>query len=187
MRPRMGLVAAWRLKRRAVSFVRTLFAEPDAQQVAWLASLEPNGDEDHARWELRYARRAAGLLAAQRDAVDDRTAAAVGRALSDAFHGDHTIARERADVALRQFNERLADYREVLAARQATPTRQRLGQVLLTFLGRPTSATEDTATRAGEIVDEALASANAALRREFGDVSLPENVTPSEVAGRSAT
>lgn len=179
-----GFLAAWRLKRHAVSFVQSLFAEPEPEQVAWLTALEPNGDEDHARWELRYARRAAGMLAAQRDAVDDRTAAAVGRALTEAFHADRTIARDRAEVALRQFNERLAAYREVLAARQTTPTRQRLGQVLLTFLGRPTSASEDTAIRAGEIVEQALASANAALRREFGDVSLPENVVPSEAAGR---
>jgi len=124
------------------------------------------------------------MLAAQRDDVDDRTAAAVGRALTESFHGDRTIARDRAEVALRQFNERLAAYREVLAARQTTPTRQRLGQVLLTFLGRPTSASEDTAVRAGEIVEQALASANGALRREFGDVTLPENVVPSEAAGR---
>ena len=184
MAPGGGFIAAWRLKRHAVSFVRTLFAEPEPAHVAWLTSLEPNGDEDHARWELRYARRAAGMLAAQRDAVDDRTGAAVGRALSEAFHGDHTIARERAHVALRQFNERLAAYREVLAARQTTPTRQRLGQVLLTFLGRPTSPSEDTASHAGEIVEGELASANAALRREFGDVTLPEHAVPSEVAGR---
>jgi hypothetical protein len=184
MVPGGGFLAAWRLKRHAVSFVGSLFAEPEPDQVAWLAALEPNGDEDHARWELRYARRAAGMLAAQRDAVDDRTAAAVGRALTEAFHADHTIARDRAEIALRQFNERLAAYREVLAARQTTPTKQRLGQVLLTFLGRPTSASEDTATRAGEIVEQALASANAELRREFGDVSLPENIVPSEAAGR---
>jgi hypothetical protein len=164
--------------------VQSLFAEPEPEQIAWLTALEPNGDEDHARWELRYARRAAGMLAAQRDAVDDRTAAAVGRALTESFHGDRTIARDRAEVALRQFNERLAAYREVLAARQTTPTRQRLGQVLLTFLGRPTSASEDTAVHAGEIVEQALASANGALRREFGDVTLPENVVPSEAAGR---
>ena len=179
-----GFLAAWRLKRHAISFVQSLFAEPEPEQIAWLTALEPNGDEDHARWELRYARRAAGMLAAQRDAVDDRTAAAVGRALTESFHGDRTIARDRAEVALRQFNERLAAYREVLAARQTTPTRQRLGQVLLTFLGRPTSASEDTAVRAGEIVEQALASANGALRREFGDVTLPENVVPSEAAGR---
>ena len=184
MRPGTGFLSAWRLNRRAVSFVRSLFAEPEPEQVAWLAALEPNGDEDHARWELRYARRAAGMLAAQRDAVDDRTAAAVGRALTDAFHGDHTIARERADVALRQFNERLSAYREVLATRQATPTRQRLGQVLLTFLGRPTSATEDTAAHAGDVVEQALSSANATLRREFGDVVLPANVVPSEAGTR---
>ena len=179
-----GWLAAWRVKRHAVSFVRSLFAEPDAEQVAWLAALEPNGDEDHARWELRYARRAAGMLAAQRDAVDDRTGAAVGRALTEAFHADHTIARDRAEIALRQFNERLAAYREVLATRQTTPTRQRLGQVLLTFLGRPTSASEDTSAHAGEIVEHALAEANAALRREFGDVSLPEHIVPSEAVGR---
>lgn len=183
---RGGLLAAWRLRRHAASYVGALWGEPDPADVAFLASHEPNGDEDHARWELRYARRAAALLAAQRDAVDDRTAAAVARALDAAFQQDRLIARDRLAIASRQFNERLAAYREVLTTREGTPLVPRLGLVLLTFLGRPTSAGDPLALRAGTVVTDALASANEALRREFGTVELPEDVAPSKaVAARS--
>ncbi|HEX2716581.1 MAG TPA: hypothetical protein VHM67_02815 [Gemmatimonadaceae bacterium] len=183
--PLGGFLAAWRLRRHAASYVRTLWREPDAADVAFLKSHEPNGDEDHARWELRYAWRAAALLAAQRDAVDDRTAVAVARALDAAFTHDPQVARDRVEIASRQFNERLAAYREVLTTREGTPLVPRLGLVLLTFLGRPTAATDPLALRAGTIISDALASANEALRREFGTVELPEDVAPSKaVAGR---
>src|SRR6185437_12094853 len=72
------LFARWRaerdLERRATTFVQTLFVEPGSADVEWLARVATRGDLDHARWELRYARRALGLIAAQRDARDDRTA-----------------------------------------------------------------------------------------------------------------
>ena len=58
-----------------------LFREPDAADVEWLAATATRGDLDHARWELRYARRALGLITAQRDALDDRTASIVARAI----------------------------------------------------------------------------------------------------------
>ena len=57
---------AWRAgrerQRRAAAVVAALAAEPDEADVAWLADAGANGDVDHARWELRYARAALGLL-----------------------------------------------------------------------------------------------------------------------------
>lgn len=186
MAPGARILAAWRLRRRAASYVRALFAEPDPARVAWLTNLEPSGDDDHARWELRYVRRSAALLAAQRDAVDDLTAAAVARALTDAFHNDRAVAPDRADVARRQFNERLSAYREVLSTREVAPTRARLGLVLLTFTGRAAALASADAGRAGEIVEEALTHANAELRAHFGTVALPEDEVPSAANRRAA-
>ena len=181
MRFRLDMLATWRLRRDAASYVRSLWEEPNAADVEWITSLEPAGDIDHARWELRYLQRAAILLAAERDSLDDRTPAAVARAIARAFDSDSAVAHNRADVARRQFNERLAAYRSVLTTRETTPLIPRLGLVLLTFLGRPTAATDPVAMRAGTIVQDALSAANAALRERFGTVTLPENIAPSAV------
>ncbi len=181
---RWDLIAAWRLRRDAASYVRALWAEPNAADVEWITSLEPAGDIDHARWELRYLRRAAILLAAERDSLDDRTPSAVARAVARAFDSDSAVAHNRATVARRQFNERLAAYRSVLTTRESTPLIPRLGLVLLTFLGRPTAATDPVAMRAGTIAQDALAAANATLRDRFGAVALPEDVAPSAIPSR---
>jgi hypothetical protein len=183
MGTRFGFLAAWRLRRHAANYVRGLWTEPNAADVAWLTSLEPNDDADHARWELRYLQRAAILLAAERDALDDRTPAAVARAVTRAFDADSAVAHNRAAVARHQFNERLASYRGVLQAREATPATPRLGLVLLTFLGRPTAAADPLALRAGTIAQDALARAGDALRTSFGTVDLPEDVAPSAAVG----
>ncbi|HWE43589.1 MAG TPA: hypothetical protein VG432_13855 [Gemmatimonadaceae bacterium] len=181
MRFRVDVLATWRLRRDAASYVRSLWQEPNAADVEWITSLEPAGDIDHARWELRYLQRAAILLAAERDSLDDRTPAAVARAIARAFDSDSAVAHNRADVARRQFNERLAAYRSVLTTRETTPLIPRLGLVLLTFLGRPTAASDPVAIRAGTIAQDALSAANAALRERFGTVALPENIAPSAV------
>ena len=181
MRFRLDMLATWRLRRDAASYVRSLWQEPNAADVEWITSLEPAGDIDHARWELRYLQRAAILLAAERDSLDDRTPAAVARAIARAFDSDSAVAHNRADVARRQFNERLAAYRSVLTTRETTPLIPRLGLVLLTFLGRPTAAADQIAISAGTIVQDSLSTANAALRERFGTVTLPENVAPSAV------
>lgn len=183
MRPRLDFLAAWRLRRHAASYVRDLWVEPDVADVAWLTSLEPNDDADHARWELRYLQRAAILLAAERDALDDRTPAAIARAIARAFDRDSSVAHDRAAVARAQFNERLASYRGVLLSREATPATPRLGLVLLTFLGRPTSPADPIALRAGTIALDALATASDALRARFGTAQLPEDVAPSVAVG----
>src|SRR5438270_511527 len=117
----MPFLARWRaerdLQRKAAGFVAVLFAEPDPADAQWLAATATRGDLDHAQWELRYARRALGLIAAQRDALDDRTASIVARELSEAFSRDSRIAAGMTETAERQFNARLSAYREGLAAK----------------------------------------------------------------------
>src|SRR6185503_8168410 len=133
----MPLFARWRaereLQRKAESFVAVLFADPDATDVEWLAQSATRGDVDHARWELRYARRALGLIAAQRDALDDRTASIVARVIGEALARDQNIASEMAETAERQFNARLSAYRDGLAAKAGAPTHIRMGQTLFAF------------------------------------------------------
>src|SRR5678815_4962315 len=92
----MPMFARWRaereLQRKATEYVAALFREPADEDAQWLAAAATRGDADHAQWELRYARRALGLIAAQRDALDDRTASIVAREISEAFSRDRNIA-----------------------------------------------------------------------------------------------
>src|SRR5687768_15227036 len=129
----MALFKEWRaarqLQRKAEQFVQEVTREPAVTEVNWLAGIATRGDEDHARWELRYARRAIGLLVAQRDALDDRTSSLVAGALSEAFERDERIDRDRRDLAERQFNARLSTYRAAMGAR-VPDSAVRLGQTL---------------------------------------------------------
>jgi hypothetical protein len=190
----MPLFARWRaerdLRRRSAAYVATLLEEPSDGDVRWLAEAATRGDLDHARWELRYARRAVGLIVAQRDALDDRTGSSVGRVLAEAFERDPNIASDRLAVARHQFNARLGAYRDVLTSRPPatrmaagspaiaqTPTR--LGQILLAFAGGPVGPTAREVPRAGEILTSYIDAAHQALRDAFGAASLPEDITPS--------
>jgi hypothetical protein len=189
----MPLFARWRaereLRRRSVAYVATLLAEPSDVDAHWLAAAATRGDVDHARWELRYARRAIGLIVAQRDALDDRTGSSVGRALAEALERDPNVASDRLAVARHQFNARLGAYRDILtskppAARTAGPppgtqTATRLGQILLAFAGGPVGPNSREVPRAGEIVTGYIEAAQQALRDAFGVASLPEDVSPS--------
>lgn len=179
----MGFWRDWRadraLRRRAAAFTRVILAEPDADEVRWLAEHGTGGDLDHATWELRYARRALGLLTAERDALDDRTGSLVAREIADAFARDPQIAAGKRDVAERQFNARLRTYGEVLATREREGTRSRLGRALLSFAGHARRSDEAPWARAGDILAAYLESANESLRRLFGTASLPENIAPS--------
>ena len=186
----MALFKEWRaarqLQRKADQFVSVLIAEPSPADVTWLARTATRGDEDHARWELRYAHRAIGLLIAQRDALDDRTGSVVGRALSAAFDGDERIDRDRRDLAERQFNARLSAYRDALGAR-VPDSAIRLGQTLLAFSGGSFRDVDERVRRAGEILDAYAKEANDALRSVFGTAALPEHVPPSALAGKPAS
>ena len=174
------------LRRRAASYIAALQHEPGDDDVRWLATNGTGGDVDHARWELRYARRALGLLAAERDALDDRTASLVARELEAALGRDTNIDATKLGVVAKQFNARLRAYGEALSIRGGEPTGARLGRALLAFAGVAKDAPEAAVARAGEVLATYLGDANEALRREFGVASLPENVPPSAAQGSSS-
>lgn len=186
----MALFKQWRaarqLQRKAEQFVVALVNEPSAENVAWLARIATRGDEDHARWELRYARRALGLLVAQRDALDDRTGSLVARALSEAFERDERIDRDRRDLAERQFNARLSAYRDALGAR-VPDSAVRLGQTLLAFSGGSFRDVDANVRRAGDVLSGYEREANETLRAVFGTAALPEHIPPSALAGGATT
>jgi hypothetical protein len=181
----MSWFARWRaerdLQRKAAAFVDALFREPAAADIEWLAATATRGDADHATWELRYARRSLGLIAAQRDALDDRTASIVARAISEAFTHDQNIAAEMTETSERQFNARLSAYRDGLAAKAGAPTSIRMGQTLIAFAGGSFKVHDANVVRAGELLDTYLAEANESLRATFGTAELPENGRPSAV------
>jgi hypothetical protein len=182
----MGLLARWRaereLRRRAVAYTRALLTEPADTDVAWLAGQGTAGDADHARWELRYARRALGLLSARRDALDDRTGSVVARELGEAFVDDPRIDRRKREVAERQLNARLRAYGDALDDR-AEGTRARLGRALFSFAAPGRVPSEEDAARAGDILAAYLLDANDELRRTFGAASLPDHLPPSALQG----
>lgn len=183
----MGFIARWRaereLARKAAAFVAAIFREPDAADVEWLAAAATRGDADHARWELRYARRSLGLIAAQRDALNDRTASIVAKEISEAFDRDQNVAAGKVETAERQFNARLSAYRDGLAAKAGAPTPVRMGQTLFAFAGGSFTRRDSNIDRAGELLATYLAEANDALRESFGTAALPENVAPSAMVG----
>jgi len=161
--------------------VRTLLIDPDDADVSWLSDVATRGDADRARWELRYARRAAGLLSAERDALDDRTASAVARELGESWSKDPNIAAQMRNAAEQQFNARLRTLGQAIKARSSPePTSARLGKALL-FVAGLSFPTKPDIERAGAVVSRYLEQANEALRKAFGTATLPENVPPSEI------
>lgn len=169
----------WRQQRQAVAYVSALRAEPSDDDVDWLAAEGTHRDSDRARWELRYARAALGLLAAERDALDDRTPSLVARQIAAAMHADPRVAAQMVKLAEQQFNERLSAYRHALTERTATSEiTERLGDMFLRLADAPPPNAEARA-RARSIVSRYLDEANAALREHFGAAVLPPDVKPS--------
>lgn len=160
------------------AYVAEVSAEPDDQDVQWLASVAADSDLDRARWELRYARRAIGLLVAEREALDDRTGSLVAREMRQALQMDRSVAAGMVAVAERQFNQRLTSFRTSIADRVAGDTPElRLARVLLDRVGvRDVSG---NVTRAAATVRKYLDGSQDALRRTFGVASVPEDVPPS--------
>jgi hypothetical protein len=185
----MALLERWRddrdLQRKTVAYVATLMREPDDTDVEWLAKAATKGDPDHARWELRYARRALGLIVAQRDALDDKTGSAVAHALSEAIARDPNVDPDAAEIAERQFNARISAYRDGLDSRTSgTPVGTRLGQTLFAFSGGSFRETAGDIVRGGELLAGYATQSNQALRDAFGTAQLPENIPPSAIANR---
>lgn len=171
-------------RRRAVqAYILDASAEPDDQDVEWLASIAGDGDLDRARWELRYARRALALLVAERDALDDRTGSIVAREMRQALQMDRSVAAGMVAVAERQLNQRLTSFRTALANRNAGDSPElRVGRELLDRAGvRDVSG---NVVRASAIVGDYLEGSQQALRRAFGTASVPEDVPPSVWSAR---
>jgi hypothetical protein len=171
----------WRQRRQAASYVVTLRKEPSDEDVKWLATVGTSGDADRARWELRYARAAFGLLAAERDALDDKTPSLVAREITAAMHADPRVAAQRVKLAEQQFNERLSAYRHAMTDRMAMSSiTDRLGDMFLRLADAPPPNAEARA-RASAIVAKYLDEAGAALRENFGAAALPPDVKPSSL------
>ncbi len=175
----------WRVarerRRRSLSYLEAAQREPDEHDVRWLAESAANGDLDHARWELRYARLALAVLSAQHDALDDRTASDVVAALAEILRDDPRVAPGMHLLAERQLNDRLSAYREALAARGgATDSSERLGRVLLAFASDGARSAGAPLARAVELLGTYGSAANDALRGAFGTASVPEHLPPSE-------
>lgn len=169
----------WRLKRGLTAYVAAIMGEPEPNDVAWLAGVACEGDVDRAAWELRYARRALGLVVAQRDALDDRTSSRVARELATALQADRQVAPAMLKLAERQFNDRLTAYRDVLTSRVPSEgTGSRLGRALLQIAGT-SRASDDMVARAGDTLARYVGEANDALRHALGAPSLPEDLPPS--------
>jgi hypothetical protein len=151
--------------------------EPAPAEVEWLSDVATSDDRDRALWELRYLRRALGLLVAQRDALDDRTASAVAHELTAEMAKDRKVAAPMLRLAERQFNERLSAYREMINLRGAAESLpERIGRTLLLMAGAGRMGREDLA-RAARIAEAYLADASDRLRAAFGAATLPETGT----------
>lgn len=177
-----ALLARRRRRRRAELVVAQLFREPNEADVLWLADAASGGDVDHARWELRYARRALGLIAAQRDALDDQTGSDVAGAIGAAFAIDPHISPEHRVLAERQFNDRVTTYREALQTRGGTVgPADKLGRMLLAFASDSARTAGTPLARAIALMDTYLAESGEALRAAYGGApALPEDRKPSE-------
>jgi hypothetical protein len=179
-----GIFRTWRaeLSREATArrYVATVMAEPSEPVVRVLLAAG-DGDEDHARWELRYMRRAMGLLVAERDALDDRTGSDVAVQLELAHRVDPQVAPDRRGIADRQFNDRLAKYRAAFADRSGSAgTSERIARALLAFALAP-AVTAPTLVAVCELVAATIAECNLALRNTYGEASLPDDIRPSEI------
>jgi hypothetical protein len=182
----MGLLADWRAARdrdrRARAFLATLLAAPDAADLAWLSG-QCGGNDAVARRELAFARRAIGLIVAERDALDDRTASDVAHALARVV-----AAEARQDPAVgRAWASRWRAYTATLSVRGGGESpAARLARVMLQGAGVAAPG-RDQLVRATQVVQATRDAANAALRTAYGEASLPEHVRPSLlVRGRPA-
>ena len=172
-------------RRRASAYLGVARREPEEADVRWLADAATNGDADHARWELRYARWALALLTAQRDALDDRTGSDVVAALGEAMAEDPRVDPMMQELVGRQLNDRLSGYKEALIARGgAVGSGERLGRVLLAFASDGARSAGAPLPRAVELLSGYIAEANQALRSVYGEATLPEHLPPSEAAAR---
>jgi hypothetical protein len=165
---------------RSAAYADLLMQEPPASDVDWLAHAATRGDLDHARWELRYLRRAAGILVAQRDALEDRTHSDVLRALMQRMDRDPNVDAELRELAHRQFNARLSAYRDAFTSRGHGTPAMRIAQNFLAFSGGPIRGDDPIVQRGAHIVGELLEACNGHLRTSFASATEQESTVASQ-------
>jgi hypothetical protein len=184
-----GLVSSWlvlwRLRKAVGRYVAWLWEEPSPQDVQWVAGAATNGDADRAAWELRYAKRALGLLVAERDALDDRTPSLVAQEITIRTKLDRNVAPGMVALAERQFDERLKVYRDaVLEVPASQLDAEALGRAFATTAAPGVSLPADVVARLGTTLLGYLLGANEMLRSVVGAAALPEDLPPSALARR---
>ena len=173
----MGLLAEWKAsrdrRRRSASYLEALLHAPDPADVSWMSEI--CGHAELARRELVFARRAVGLIVAERDALDDRTASDVAHQLVAIVDRE---ARDSPEMG-RAWAQRWRAYTAALAVRgEAEAPAARLARVLLAGAEVHAPSTE-ALVRATQFVVATRTKANEALGAVFGVASLPEDVRPS--------
>lgn len=177
----MSIFSEWKLARdrrkRATVYLSAITPSLAQADSDWLTAMVPAVSKARVIRELEFARRALGLIVAERDALDDRTASDVAHQLASVINVE---ARRDADAG-RAWSERWRAYTSALALRGSSEApAARLARVLLTASGVNAPTTEQL-VRATQYVLSARTSANEALRTAFGAASLPEDVRPSAV------
>lgn len=173
----MGLWADWQASRarrhRVEVYLNQLLREPEPAVLEWFASV--TGNTTTAARELGFARRAIGLIVAERDALDDRTAADVAHHLAPVVAAE--ARREAAVGGL--WTERWRSYTAAFAVRGSPESpATRLARVLLSGAG-VREPDQQVLQRTTAYVQDTRAALNEHLRQAFGAASLPEDVRPS--------
>ena len=177
----MGMWAEWRAKRqrsrRASAYLGQLLGTPDLVDITWLGAAGVS--EPLAVRELTFAKRAIGLIVAERDALDDRTASDVAHQLAPVISRE---ARVTVDLG-REWGKRWRAYTAALAVRgNVESPAARLARVLLSGAGIAEPSPEQL-LRATQCMNEMRGAANLALREVFGVASLPDDIRPSALRG----
>jgi hypothetical protein len=173
----MGFWSEWQAsrarKQRVEVYLNHLVREVDPSSLSWLSAACGSGEL--AGRELTFARRAIGLIVAERDALDDRTAADVAHQLAPVVAAEARLSAETG----RLWSERWRAYTAALALRgsQDTPA-VRLAKVLLEG-SAVLAPSAELVGQATSFVQETRAALNEQLRTAFGDASLPEDIRPS--------
>lgn len=177
----MSFLTEWRVardrRRRAAVYLGAITQHVAPADVEWLTKLTDGQNERVATRELEFARRAIGLIVAERDALDDRTASDVAHQLAAVISGEG----RRDSVAGRAWSERWRAYTGALAARGSTESpAARLARVMLAGSGVEAPSHEQL-VRGTQYILAVRSAANEALRTAYGSVSLPEDIRPSAV------
>ena len=95
---------------------------------------------------------------------------------------DQNVDDALRELAERQFNARLAAYRDAFTSRGHGTPALRVAQNMLAFAGGPIRGDDPVVVRGAELVTNLIATANETLRESFGTAELPEDVSPSSLA-----